>query len=199
MAPLNEEQLETIRQERKQQMMKAAIKVFAENGIKMTKISMIAKEAGVSHGLLYHYFDSKEEVLHQSLEHAMEMSFVQEYIDRLLSGAGTAEEKIRAFTKLAFLESSGDIFRVIQHIDKSDEVLEKTRTMVSQAGNLYIDMLLPLIEQGQQEGSIIAGRPAELANLFLTVISGIIVDSLDWWKIGLDAKLDILMRMITVR
>ncbi|WP_050801661.1 TetR/AcrR family transcriptional regulator [Ornithinibacillus scapharcae] len=74
MAPLNEEQLKDIRDERKQQIMSAAIKVFAENGIKLTKISMIAKEAGVSHGLVYHYFSSKEEVLYESLEWAMEMA-----------------------------------------------------------------------------------------------------------------------------
>ncbi|WP_020617314.1 TetR/AcrR family transcriptional regulator [Paenibacillus daejeonensis] len=199
MAPLNEEQLESIRLERKQQMMRAAIKVFAENGIKLTKISMIAKEAGVSHGLLYHYFDSKEEVLHQSLEWAMEATVVQEDMGQLMKVEMPAVEKIRLFTRFAFEESNGDIFRVIQHVDKSEDVLEKTQTMVESAGGLYIGMLTPLFDQGQREGDIIDGEPSELANLFLTVIAGIITDSLEWWKKGLDSKLDILMRMITVR
>ena len=199
MAPLNEEQLESIRLERKQQMMRAAIKVFAENGIRLTKISMIAKEAGVSHGLLYHYFDSKEEVLHQSLEWAMEAAVVQEDMEQLMKVKMPAVEKIRLFTRFAFEESNGDIFRVIQHVDKSEDVLEKTQTMVKSAGGLYIGMLTPLFEQGQREGDIIDGEPSVLANLFLTVIAGIITDSLEWWKNGLDSKLDILMRMITVR
>ncbi|GAK00210.1 MULTISPECIES: TetR/AcrR family transcriptional regulator [unclassified Geomicrobium] len=50
MAPQNKEQLDQKKHERKAQIMRAAIKVFAENGIKLTKISMIAKEAKVSHG-----------------------------------------------------------------------------------------------------------------------------------------------------
>ena len=62
MAPMNEEQLHQIRDERKEQIMRAAIKVFSKRGIFGTKMSMIAGEAGVSHGLLYHYFKSKDEL-----------------------------------------------------------------------------------------------------------------------------------------
>ena len=71
MTPLQEDQLKDIRDERKKQIMRAAIKVFAENGIRLTKISNIAKEAGISHGLVYHYFESKEELLYESLHWGM--------------------------------------------------------------------------------------------------------------------------------
>lgn len=41
----------------------AAVRVFARKGYHDCRVADIASEAGVAHGLLYHYFDSKEEVL----------------------------------------------------------------------------------------------------------------------------------------
>jgi TetR/AcrR family fatty acid metabolism transcriptional regulator len=42
----------------------AAVRLFAQKGYHDCRVSDIAAEAGVAHGLLYHYFESKEEVLH---------------------------------------------------------------------------------------------------------------------------------------
>jgi TetR/AcrR family transcriptional regulator, fatty acid metabolism regulator protein len=42
----------------------AAIRVFADHGYHGSRVADIAEDAGVAHGLLYHYFSSKEEVLH---------------------------------------------------------------------------------------------------------------------------------------
>jgi TetR/AcrR family fatty acid metabolism transcriptional regulator len=41
----------------------AAIRVFAEHGYHGARVGDIAEGAGVAHGLLYHYFSSKDEVL----------------------------------------------------------------------------------------------------------------------------------------
>jgi TetR/AcrR family transcriptional regulator, fatty acid metabolism regulator protein len=41
----------------------AAIRVFARRGFHQCRVSDVADEAGVAYGLVYHYFDSKEEIL----------------------------------------------------------------------------------------------------------------------------------------
>lgn len=41
----------------------AAVRVFARRGYHAARVGDIAEEAGVAHGLLYHYFKSKDEVL----------------------------------------------------------------------------------------------------------------------------------------
>ena len=41
----------------------AAFHVFARKGFHHCRVSDVADEAGVAHGLVYHYFDSKEEIL----------------------------------------------------------------------------------------------------------------------------------------
>ena len=43
----------------------AAVRVFARQGFHSTRVSDIADEAGVAYGLVYHYFNSKEEVLNE--------------------------------------------------------------------------------------------------------------------------------------
>ena len=63
MSPRTEEQFEEIRREKKQLIMDTAIELFAQNGYGSTSISEIAKKGGISKGLLYNYFKSKEELL----------------------------------------------------------------------------------------------------------------------------------------
>jgi len=50
-------------QDRRQQILDASVRVFARRGFHACRVSDIADEAGVAHGLLYHYFSSKDEVL----------------------------------------------------------------------------------------------------------------------------------------
>jgi AcrR family transcriptional regulator len=50
-------------EERRRQILEAAVRVFARSGYHGSRVGDIAEEAGVAHGLLYHYFSSKEQVL----------------------------------------------------------------------------------------------------------------------------------------
>jgi len=65
MAPRTEEQFEEIRVNKKALIMDAAMDLFANEGYHPSSISKIAKKAGISKGLLYNYFDSKEDLLVQ--------------------------------------------------------------------------------------------------------------------------------------
>jgi TetR/AcrR family transcriptional regulator, fatty acid metabolism regulator protein len=50
-------------EDRRRQILDAAVRVFARRGFHGCRVSDIADEAGVAYGLVYHYFSSKEEVL----------------------------------------------------------------------------------------------------------------------------------------
>jgi AcrR family transcriptional regulator len=60
MSPRTKQQFEDLRKDRRQAILDAALTVFANNGYHSASVSMIAKEAGVSKGLMYNYFESKE-------------------------------------------------------------------------------------------------------------------------------------------
>jgi AcrR family transcriptional regulator len=49
--------------DKRRQILDAAVRVFADLGYHGSRVGDIAEHAGVAHGLLYHYFSSKEEVL----------------------------------------------------------------------------------------------------------------------------------------
>ena len=72
MAPRTSEQFERIREDRKQKLIDAAFHVFAEETYHSASVSKIAKEAGVSKGLLYNYFDTKEDLLRAIMSNLMD-------------------------------------------------------------------------------------------------------------------------------
>jgi TetR/AcrR family fatty acid metabolism transcriptional regulator len=51
--------------DRRRQILDAAVRVFARQGFHACRVSDIAREAGVAYGLVYHYFNSKEQVLNE--------------------------------------------------------------------------------------------------------------------------------------
>ena len=50
-------------EDKRTRILDAAIRVFAEHGYHEARVGDIAEDAGVAHGLLYHYFASKDDVL----------------------------------------------------------------------------------------------------------------------------------------
>ena len=68
MSPRTEEQYKAIREGKKAQIRKASLELFATEGYHGSSISKIAKKAGISKGLLYNYFESKEDVIRDILE-----------------------------------------------------------------------------------------------------------------------------------
>jgi len=63
MSPRTEQQFEKIRHDKRLLIMDTALELFAGNGFENTTISQIARTAGISKGLLYNYFESKEALL----------------------------------------------------------------------------------------------------------------------------------------
>jgi AcrR family transcriptional regulator len=63
MSPRTAKQYEAIREERMALLKETALRLFSANGYEATSISLIAEEAGISKGLMYNYFESKEELL----------------------------------------------------------------------------------------------------------------------------------------
>lgn len=72
MAPRSKEQFEEIREGKRALILQKALELFADQGYDRTSISDIAKAAGISQGLLYNYFESKETLLHALIIGAFE-------------------------------------------------------------------------------------------------------------------------------
>ena len=58
--------------DKREAILRAAIKVFAQKGYFNSKVADIAREAGIADGTVYLYFKSKDEILHSVFDRAME-------------------------------------------------------------------------------------------------------------------------------
>lgn len=61
--------------DRMQELLDAALLVFAENGYRNTRLEEVAEAAGVTKGTIYHYFDTKEALLLRAIEHTQALVF----------------------------------------------------------------------------------------------------------------------------
>ncbi len=90
MSPRTPEQFEEIRESRKQQIMDAALELFAMRGYANCSIAQLASHSGISKGLMYNYFESKEALLATIIEDGMRE--ILEYFDPDHDGVLTTEE-----------------------------------------------------------------------------------------------------------
>ncbi|MFQ6608234.1 MAG: TetR/AcrR family transcriptional regulator [Fidelibacterota bacterium] len=80
--------------DKEQQIIKAAIHIFAERGLEKGRIADIAQEAGIGKGTVYEYFHSKEEIFA-----AIESSVIDEMmnqLEELISGELSPYEQLEA-------------------------------------------------------------------------------------------------------
>jgi len=88
--PKSPEQYDDIRKQKRQLIMDVALKLFSENGFHATSISQIARKAGISKGLTYNYFDSKNDILDEIM--AQGFNEIYDNLDINHDGILTEEE-----------------------------------------------------------------------------------------------------------
>ncbi len=73
MSPRSKAQFEEIREATREKILEAALELFGTRGFNATSISEIGKAAGISKGLMYHYFASKDDLLREMIDNLVEM------------------------------------------------------------------------------------------------------------------------------
>ena len=101
--PRTAEQFKEIRTSRKKAILDAALHVFSEQGYHNTSIIEVSKEAGISKGLIYNYFDSKEELLDILLG-----SFLD---DEMLAVKKVLKKPLTGFTMIEFIKLNTQILK----------------------------------------------------------------------------------------
>lgn len=106
---------EEAREQRRKQILDAALEVFAEKGYHGTAVSDLVKAAGVARGTFYLYFDAKEVIFHELLEGLL--ATFRESIRGVdtAPGAATMEEQLVAIVAdiLRTTESNRPLTRII--------------------------------------------------------------------------------------
>lgn len=175
MPPKDKNELEQLKDERREQILIAALKIMSKSGLKATKIGDIAKSAGVSHGLIYHYFQSKEEIFVELIRRATsDSNRVFKYMEEL------PHEPIEKIEKTLNIildvidhdEESSFYFLIMIQASISDSTPEGAWEHIRQSP-IDTDAIMRVIKDGQEKGQISEGDPWEYTILLLSTIEGL--------------------------
>ena len=131
--PRTKAQNEAIRAEKKQLIMDVALRLFAENGFESTSIDSIASHAGISKGLVYAYFECKDDLLCQILAKGMRPFTDHISSDMTMEGFVTSVEHA-----LDHILQNLDFFKLYTIISSQPKVTENIRLML-EVTNEYND------------------------------------------------------------
>lgn len=174
--PKTPERNNEIRELSRQKIRDAALHQFARKGLFATRIQDIAKEAGISQGLLYRYYSSKDEIFTDLVEAAldkineasMQMQKMDMKADKKLELA--LEELARTIEKSeGFRQTS----RLITQAMNSSAISMEVQRLLEEKRDVPYRALARIMAQGQSENSVVEGDPYDLAILFWSTVNGL--------------------------
>ena len=155
----------------------AAVRVFASKGYHTSRVGDIAEEAGIAHGLLYHYFGSKEEVLQTVFRE--NWSQLVEAFTRIEASEEPPTQQLAAIAKvlLRSWRDQPDLVRVmVREVARSPQL----QGQVDEIRAVFL-VIQRVIERGQADGSF---RPEIDARLASWIFYGGLEELLTGWVLG---------------
>jgi AcrR family transcriptional regulator len=164
-------------EEKRRLLLAAAVRVFARKGYHASRVGDIAEEAGVAYGLLYHYFQSKEDLLLTVFRETWRALITT--IKSVEDDGDPPREQLRKVAQILLRSwrRDPDLVRVLvlevtrsQHLPgEMDEIAESFAAIQD------------IIERGQADGSIRADLDARLASY---IFYGAVEELLTGWVLG---------------
>jgi AcrR family transcriptional regulator len=155
----------------------AAVRVFARDGYHTSRVGDIAEEAGIAHGLLYHYFASKDEVLATIFrENWGELIGA---FHRVEASGEPADEQLRGIAKtlLRSWRNDADLVRVlVREVARSPQL----QAQVDEVGEVFLT-IQRVIERGQADGAFREDVDPRLASW---IVYGGLEEILTGWVLG---------------
>ena len=163
--------------EKRRLILDAAVRVFARKGYHTSRVGDIAEEAGIAHGLLYHYFSSKEQVLETVFRE--NWSELLAAFARIEASDEPASEQLDGIVKvlLRSWRNSPDLVRVmVREVARSPHL----QGQVDEIREGFVT-IQRVIERGQADGSFRADLDARLASW---IVYGSLEELLTGWVLG---------------
>ena len=164
-------------EEKRRLILDAAVRVFARDGFHTSRVGDIAEEAGVAHGLLYHYFSSKDEVLLTVFSENWSDLLVR--FEAVETSDEPPDEKLRGLVKILLRTWRNDpalVTVMVREVGRSPHLA----TQVDDIGRGFA-VIQRVVEQGQADGVF---RPDVDPLLASWVIYGGLEEILTGWVMG---------------
>jgi len=142
MTPRTPKQFQEIREEKMTLIMDVALEHFASEGYHNSTISHIARHAGISKGLMYNYFGSKEDLLMEIISRSM--GEISQYFDPDRDGY-LSEEEFELFVRKYFLIIRENLsfwrlyYQLLQQKDVREQFLKSFQGPVNSVESMYVN------------------------------------------------------------
>jgi AcrR family transcriptional regulator len=143
-----------------ERLLRAATRLFAEQGFESTSVQEVVAAAGVTKGAMYHYFGSKDDLLYEVYGRVLRMQ--TEHLMEISSRDAPVAERVHAaaadviVTSIANLDDTKIFFRSMHQLAP-----EKQRSVRAERRK-YHEIFRSMVEQGQNEGVFRSDVPADL-------------------------------------
>ncbi len=193
MPPRSEEQFEAIRQQSRKKIMDKALELFARQGYHSTTISQIAKAAGVSKGLMYNYFISKEDLLEKLVE--KEIASSEEAIGMEAMRAMPPYQQLVLLIEASIQYVQTDIrhWRLITALSMQEDILQQVKALILQKMDTGVAQLVDLFER------LGVPDPKNEAFFFSALLDGMFLHFLTTRQITYDYPLEAMKQKILAR
>jgi TetR/AcrR family transcriptional regulator, fatty acid metabolism regulator protein len=145
--------------EKRRVILRAAITVFARHGYHTSRVADVAREAGVAYGLVYHYFQSKEDLLETIFRRTW--SRMLEAVQQVEQEEATAREQLASVARIVLgaWQADPDLVRVlVREIARSPQLGNE----VDEVEHAFA-ALERIVARGQQRGELRADVDPRLA------------------------------------
>ena len=190
-----EERKEREKEQRRQQIIDAAEKVFAAKGFSGATVENIAEEAELSPATLYLYFKNKD-AMYASLNLKM-LKVLTEKIEGVYHQDGLSpEEKIKALENALYEVYEQDPLNVInvlrfQSSEELKNLSPELATQIKDGARKYLRAIAGIFEDGVRKGSFLDRHPVAFADIVWGLFAGLVL--WEHTKKGFDPKKDFLM------
>ena len=147
--PRTPEQIEGIKKARRIAIMDTALEVFAENGYERTSISMLTKKLGISKGLIYNYFESKEDLVKTIMTEGLDEIFA--FFDPNHDGIITKEEFIYMIDEVfALMKEKSSFYKLYFALIMQPAV---SKLFIEKINEVFAPMIKMLVDYYETKGS----------------------------------------------
>ncbi len=169
--PRTKEANQRILEEQRAKILEAARRVLARHGLAAT-MDDIAAEAGISHGLAYRYFASKEAIVRALIEEAIQQSPELQHIQELPGTPGARLDLLIS----QFVESrrgNPEFYQLLDRVLHDEAMPEDFRKLLRRRGQALQGALRQLIVEGQATGEVAADDPDQLVRALFAAMNGL--------------------------
>ncbi|MEA2008084.1 MAG: TetR/AcrR family transcriptional regulator [Chloroflexota bacterium] len=162
-----------VSEERKNQIMEAAQKIFSKLGFHKARMSDIAQEADLSKGSLYWYFKSKNEIIINVLDNIFEAELKS--LQPLIDADSLATEKLHTYTDRVI----NDMKSMLKWMPLAYDFValafrqETVQIAIRKYYNAHMNTLTPIIQQGLDSGEFTAPNAEDAAIALGAIMEGV--------------------------